>query len=691
MTKSYLELKEGQFLMVLTDLEGDKAFLKKSLYEYKTAYQNIYPDATLDEDDFCIVLEGTDNEYIQYPNNVVCLHDGDLTDKSMGAGSTTAHNMELVLIMLNTHTKYSDRMYSLIGNRETTKRFRLKRELNQKWYEQVLNREAAELAKDPGFEKKNTTQRPKDMIWVDLGKINFLSFLSDKDLSADPISVATTALKKELSLKEKFLALPPEEQDILYLKWMFGNSCGAPNLWIELTEELQRTRAASVVTDLDVLNTVKEFFMNDEGIYHQYLKHCQVGIQIENTLFTHSGVHDNSFKLPTSILALLDEASITRLFGKVVTRAELLAQDIEAENIQLVLEVLNTGFRRIVEISGKVNKTAEEIAAIDTMIAMGLPAGVHDGVSVINVPVDEFSNPISAKTVARLRNNGTNVPAVTRTAFGHWPIRTPQFVKRLIEGTFFTSVRMDTCNFRKDLAAVAFYMHKTKEALYMGLRGLNEAGERYEAIPEVTNAAGVSVDPVTLQVRQDFANTPGALVGCTVLNHDGTVSVLEKYDADSGMYTSFRQGGAPKFEVYENHLRAEEAKGAVARSIVVKQSKGSDLDHILNIAFAPQQPTAQPRLVADAGLNASFNMLMLSVRHMNKHAKILCALVLLAAVVAAAFAVAFGATATYTIGAAATAVGVMAVSMFMYRSGARSVDRDLQAVQNHELFKAPVI
>lgn len=462
MSNSFYHLKNKQMIITFADLEGDYEFLKRSLSLYRKIYQEIFPTITLRNEDFTVADEDQ-KQYICYPDNVICVSTGDLTDKTRSnTGRTDCHNMRLVKLMAHTHQKYNERMISILGNRETTK-FRIMKEFDVKFIEDVLIKEI-ELPR----EKQNETgvERAAHLVWVDTRKKTFLLYLKE-----------TLNIENNSQLLDTFMRLPPNKKIIFYAKWMLANSCGAPDLWNDIATE------ATINSNDDdaILQFIEQFFTDPTGDYVHYLNYSQMGTQIGNLLFTHSGIHDHSFILPATLFTLLQEDELKTLFNDDYDR--IIAEDFpSANNIHQLLLALNAWFAKINALRFTTDPELRKIvnAAIDELIVMGLPPARTNSQSIINLPVTNqegnYGAPLSPAAHEKLLGSNNPLP-VYASYHGHSAGKSPRYAEINNEQKILQRIDGDTCGTRRNNAAVGIAFHQVDNALLIKAQYIDEEAQ----------------------------------------------------------------------------------------------------------------------------------------------------------------------------------------------------------------------
>ncbi|KTC93630.1 hypothetical protein [Legionella cincinnatiensis] len=460
MTKNtHHELYEGQMIITFADLEGDLSFLERSLALYKKTYRESFPKLALEENDFTLVTKDG-KTCIQLPENVICVNIGDLTDKSRSnTGRQDPHNIRLVEIINNTHKVYGERMISILGNRETTK-LRILNELSINSINQVfLN----DVHLTPEERQNKGTARNPSLVWVDgndKAKL-FLTYLID-ELNWPKESDS----QKLITLFNK---LTDTEKQILFIKWQFANSTGAPELWEDLALEkgFAHWEENKIVVDNQeaTLEFVKYYFTNPNSPYVQYLGYCQLGAQIGSTLFTHGGIDDNSFLLPSTLEELVDADILSKIFnGNLPPRNE--KGKLIARNIQELIDAENAWYTVLWTLYTHANHLAKESTlrlnyGLAELVSMGLPAARNGGATLIH---GAFGNTLKEETLHKLYDSG-----VHEIYHGHIPAERP----RIYKNTYNTNekevvlhrIGADTCNYRKNQAAIATTILKTPDLL----------------------------------------------------------------------------------------------------------------------------------------------------------------------------------------------------------------------------------
>lgn len=477
MLQTYQQLKEGQFIMTFADLEGDLPFLQRSLALYKERYKSLYPKAPLTDDDFTIAGYDTDKPYIKFPDNVICVNIGDLTDKTRSSDPNRkeCYNLKLVDILSNTHNQYRERMVSILGNRETTK-FRLQNELNNDYINHVLEQELSLLA---DARKLTADKRRPDFVWVDGPAKTFLTSLkiamlteaktitNENDLKVqNKLNLDDQRLKdiSDEKVREFFQEKQEEEQQIIYAKWMLANSCGAADLWNDIATE------ARTKNDSETLAVFKKYFSEADGAYVNYLRHCQIGAQIGATLFTHGGLEDSSFNMPKTLLTILTAEQIKAIFGPDASADNLPQKNgrVVANSALQMLSALNTWYAVLMDyrFSDEAEKNENLEKAVAELLDMGLPRERHEGASLINIEINDkdgaYGNPITAETHAKLIHNQGAEP-IYLAYQGHKPaeIQRVGTVFNQVDGKEVLLHRLagDTCNYRQEKAAVALIIN----------------------------------------------------------------------------------------------------------------------------------------------------------------------------------------------------------------------------------------
>lgn len=468
MAQSYLEFVHEQMIITFADLEGDYDFLIRSLSLYKKIYKETYPDKTLNDEDFTIAGVAP-NQYICYPENVVCVNIGDLTDKTRSnTGRTNCYNMHLVRLFNNTHQKNNERMISIHGNRETTK-FRLSRELNIEFIEQVLKKEI-ELPVD----KQNITGSTRDpnLIWVDNRAKTFLQYLKNIFNVEDNDQVAQ--LFAQQSSAEKF---------IQYAKWMLANSCGAPDLWNDIATEAD----IKLDDNAAILQTIQNFFCDENSEYIKYLNYTQIGVQIGNILFTHAGVQDHSFTLPKTLFTLVPAKELRQIFeGQYNELALKKDSPIEAKNIHQLLSALNAWYAQINKLRFTSNPSLKKIvaSAIDELILMGLPPSHNHGASVVNLPTinahGAYGIHLCLSTHTKLLDSSATKP-IYISYHGHVSDKFPRYATTvnflMSDPIILQRIDGDTCYTRKNNSAVSIAFHQHQDILLIESQYIDETSQ----------------------------------------------------------------------------------------------------------------------------------------------------------------------------------------------------------------------
>ncbi|KTD57993.1 hypothetical protein Lsai_1515 [Legionella sainthelensi] len=469
--KNHHELYEGQMIITFADLEGDLSFLERSLALYKNKYKENFTGLALEENDFTLVTkEG--KIYIQLPQNVFCVNIGDLTDKSRSnTRRKDPHNMCLVDIINNTHEMYKERMISILGNRETTK-FRILNELKIESINQVL---LNDVQLTPEERQKKGVARNSSLVWVDgndKAKL-FLTYLMDelnwpKDSSAQDL----------LAL---FNTLTDTKKQILFIKWQFANSTGAPELWEELALEkgYAHWQENKLVVDNEeaTLEFVKDYFTNPNSPYVKYLSHCQIGAQIGNTLFTHGGIDNNSFILPRTLTELVDAQTLAQIFNDDIPIANEKGR-LVARNVKELLDAENAWYAALHALHANGAQLDEQATSLlnkglAELINMGLPAARNNGETLIH---GAFGSTLNEETLRKLSENG-----VYNLYHGHVPAGRPRVCKTVYtkDGQEIVLHRIggDTCNYRKNEAAIAISFQKKDDLTYIKIDQIDEKAE----------------------------------------------------------------------------------------------------------------------------------------------------------------------------------------------------------------------
>lgn len=601
MPQTYQKLEDGQFIMTFADLEGDLPFLQRSLALYKEEYKEIFPSSVMQDDDFSIALDEDDKPYIKFPDNVICVNIGDLTDKTRSnTGRKECYNLKLVDIISNTHNRYGNRMVSILGNRETTK-FRLQNELNNKYINHVLEQE---LSLSADQRKLTADKRDPNFVWVDGPAKSFLTSLKIDILLKNGTIKNESELKVEnkinlddqrlidisdQAVREYFVAQTVETQQIIYAKWMLANSCGAGDLWNDIATE------AETQNDSQTLDVLKNYFSRADGPYVNYLNHCQIGAQIGTTLFTHGGLEDNSFNMPKTLLKVLTPQQIKEIFGENAS-AENLPQvngRLETNSALQMLSALNTWYTTLMAYRFGANAEKDDVKeeAIAELLNMGLPRGRHDGASLINIAFTDkdgaYGNPITAKTHAKLINNGDAQP-ICLAYQGHMPAERPRIgtVFNQVDGQDVLLHRLDgdTCNYRKEKAAVALSIRADNGHTVVNLAYVDQSPEarlRRQLLTSRSETGRLEMpNGDALNKDVDFLGRP-----VKFSEADKGWNVVDYNEAD-GSYILFKQNGFPKFNPETKVVTADELYNSFRLQ-----------DHLKNQALAAKELDARFEII----------------------------------------------------------------------------------------------
>lgn len=469
--KNHHELYEGQMIITFADLEGDLSFLERSLALYKNKYKERFTGLTLKDNDFTLATkEG--KTYIQLPPNVFCVNIGDLTDKSRSnTGRKDPHNICLVDIINNTHEMYGERMISILGNRETTKT----RILNELKIESINQVFLNDVQLNPEERQKKGAARNSSLVWVDgndKAKL-FLTYLMDElNWSKDSSSQDLLAL---------FNTLTDTKKQILFIKWQFANSTGAPELWEDLALEkgYAHWQENKIVVDNEeaTLEFVKDYFTNPNSPYVKYLGHCQIAAQIGSTLFTHGGIDNNSFILPRTLTELVDAQTLAQIFNNDIPIANEKGR-LVARNVKELLDAENAWYAALYTLYANAAQLDEQATSclnngLAELINMGLPAARNNGETLIH---GAFGSALNEETLRKLSESG-----VYDLYHGHVPAGRPRICKTVYtkdgQETVFHRIGGDTCNYRKNEAAIAISIQKKNDLTYINIDQIDEKVE----------------------------------------------------------------------------------------------------------------------------------------------------------------------------------------------------------------------
>lgn len=473
MTKqTHHEFYEGQMIITFADLEGDLSFLERNLALYKSKYNARFPDHHLEEDDFGIVMTDEKKRYIKLPENVICVNIGDLTDKSRSnTGRKSAYNISLVNIINNTHEVYGERMVSIVGNRETTK-FRILNELKIESINEIFRKDTQ--LTDDERQKKGAARNPS-LVWVDgnpKAKL-FLTYVTDE------LHWPENSNSEELI--RLFNQLNERQKQILFIKWQLANSTGSPELWEDLALEngFAHWQENKIVVDDEeaTLEFVKDYFTNPNSPYVKYLGHCQIGAQIGSTLFTHGGIDNNSFILPRTFTELVDAHTLARIFNNDIPKANEKGRFV-ARNVKELLDAENAWYAALYTLYANAAQLDEQATSLlnkglAELINMGLPAARNNGETLIH---GAFGSALNEETLRKLSENG-----VYNLYHGHVPAGRPRICKTVYtqDGQEIVIHRIggDTCNYRKNQAAIAISIQKKNDLTNINIDQIDETEE----------------------------------------------------------------------------------------------------------------------------------------------------------------------------------------------------------------------
>jgi hypothetical protein len=470
------EFRDGQMVISFFDLEGDLSYLIRSLELYREAYEQHFgkknPFVKLSPDDFTIV-EKHGSRYIELPKNVLCVNVGDLVDKARIDQKT---NIEIIRIMDATCHFQPNRMFNLLGNRETTK-IRAAIELDEEYIKKVFDEDLSRFYENQGHYSTGP-ERHEDhpgSVWIDRGKLSFVDFLIREKIGVQHEGNNLEDQQKPW-LETLFGELTSEEKQAKYLKWMLANSCGAPTLWYDFALELgfppSSIKENNLENEVVILQRFKEVFVNPKSAFVRMLKTAYLGLIIgDHIAFSHGGISDESFNLPKTLPSVLTQSELEAVFGKNVNKGNLLEQSednpLKAENLDQLFKALNLWYKSIINqfynqraVSDTIYKQFYDneegiphnilMNAINELIAMGLPPEANSG-SVINTkfmgPCNTYGVPLTEETYKKITNS-----KVQTMVQGHQPNGIPLYnITRLGPNTpAFERINGDTKNYREE-------------------------------------------------------------------------------------------------------------------------------------------------------------------------------------------------------------------------------------------------
>lgn len=334
------------------------------------------------------------------------------------------------------------------------------------------------------------------------------------------------------------------KKTILYTKWQLANSTGAPELWEELALEKDYAHWDNdkiVVDDEEAtLAFVKDYFTNPDSPYVQFLGHCQLGTQIGTTLFTHGGIDNNSFILPGTLTELVDAQTLTTIFNGNMPNKNEKGKFI-ARNVTELLKAENAWYDALWQLYRKANQLDEQSRlllnkGLTELVNMGLPAARNGGETIIH---GAFGSNLNEETVRKLLESG-----VHELYHGHIPAARPRICKNVytIDGKEIVIHRIgaDTCNYRKNEAAIAINLQKKNDLTHIAIDQIDESEEP----KHISTTVPVKNQDSTLS-EKGLHSLIGTPINLSDTNKGwNIVNYLENEE----QFELFKQNGPPNFD-----------------------------------------------------------------------------------------------------------------------------------------------
>ncbi|WP_258956622.1 hypothetical protein [Legionella sainthelensi] len=222
---------------------------------------------------------------------------------------------------------------------------------------------------------------------------------------------------------------------------------------------------------------VKDYFTNPQSPYVKYLGHCQIGAQIGNTLFTHGGIDNNSFILPHTLTELVDAQTLARIFNNDIPKANEKGR-LVARNVKELLDAENAWYAALYTLYADAAQLDEQATSLlnkglAELINMGLPAARNNGETLIH---GAFGSALNEETLRKLSEND-----VYNLYHGHVPAGRPRICKTVYtkDGQEIVIHRIggDTCNYRKNQAAIAISVQKKNDLTNINIDEIDETKE----------------------------------------------------------------------------------------------------------------------------------------------------------------------------------------------------------------------